>query len=833
MYCIVKRNVLDSLFIALAMSVGWGFRGNYGHEYGAMVPGALVAMAVCLASGREDWYRRVAYFGLFGALGWAFGGQMSYGIVIGYTKSADLISVVYGFGGLFLIGFLWGGIGAGILSLAIIWERKKIVESIFPLLMVFVVWSIFSLFFQIKFGDSEPSIFSYYDTDWLAAATALLALLITAALQRKINHAVSLLLHITIGWLIGLLLFVTLLGWHLSPPRSDNWAGVLGLFIGLLIFLMRHKYWLAVYPALFVAIFGGLGFSTGQLFQVLGDTTGFRMDWWKVMEQSFGFVMGLGVAIVFLRLRQSAPKLENEKVSFDWGNGFAIFFLLVVMSYVNLTKNIDSWLKQGMVEQQLFGLSPHFWFNIGYIILAMLVMIFYQRSQRQQLALIPVSAAGKGQLLFLLILWWAIIGDQFQAFLKFNDAKLIVEGSFYVSAVLLSLWIAVRQVAPFAQPVPAPTEQMKSKIRRVAIWIPVSLILVMIIPAFFARISHTDSLAGSHVRFKKVQQMRMTKQVQEAILLSEFIFDQAPFAECHASTIAETDSGLITAWFGGTEEKDDDVGIWISRNSGFGWTPVVEVADGVQNEKLRYPCWNPVLFQPKNEPLMLFYKVGPDPREWWGMIKTSSDGGKTWSAARRIPDGFLGPIKNKPIQLADGTFLCGSSTESNSAGWLVYIERTDAAAIKWAKTDSLNNKYEFFAIQPAILSYADGQLQILCRSKQKRITECWSSDNGKTWSKMRMTDLPNPDAGIDAVTLKNGGQLLVYNHTTTSRSPLNVAISKDGKAWKSVMVLEDQPGEYSYPAVIQTSDGMVHITYTYKREKIKHVVIDPSKLFLE
>jgi alpha-L-rhamnosidase len=97
---------------------------------------------------------------------------------------------------------------------------------------------------------------------------------------------------------------------------------------------------------------------------------------------------------------------------------------------------------------------------------------------------------------------------------------------------------------------------------------------------------------------------------------------------------------------------------------------------------------------------------------------------------------------------------------------------------------------------------------------------------------MKATTLPNPNSGIDAVSLRDGRALLVYNHTERSRSPLNVAVSTDGKAWKAALTLEEQPGEYSYPAVIQTSDGLVHVTYTWKRERIKHVVIDPRKLVL-
>ena len=212
------------------------------------------------------------------------------------------------------------------------------------------------------------------------------------------------------------------------------------------------------------------------------------------------------------------------------------------------------------------------------------------------------------------------------------------------------------------------------------------------------------------------------------------------------------------------------------------------------------------------------------------MLMTSTDGGTSWSKPARLPDGILGPIKNKPVQLKDGTLVCGSSTEH--AGWRVHIERTSDLGTKWQKTEPLNDRTQFGAIQPTIIVHRSGAIQILCRSRQRKITESWSEDNGKTWSAMKATTLPNPSAGIDAVALKDGRALLVYNHTETARSPLNVVVSSDGKAWSAALVLEDQPGEYSYPAVIQTADGLVHVTYTWKRERIKHVVIDPRKLML-
>ena len=187
-------------------------------------------------------------------------------------------------------------------------------------------------------------------------------------------------------------------------------------------------------------------------------------------------------------------------------------------------------------------------------------------------------------------------------------------------------------------------------------------------------------VAGTVVRAASTESLA----TQPGILLSEPIYTQVPYPQCHASTIVETKSGLVAAWFGGTKEGNPDVGIWVSRHVGGSWAPVVEVANGAETENPRVNCLNPVLFQVPNGPLLLFYNH---------------------STIR--PDG------------------------------------------------------------------------------------------------------------------RNG-----------SRSPLNVAVSTDGRRWQAALVLEDQPGEFSYPAVIQTSDGLVHLTYTWKRQTIRHVVVDPAKLVL-
>ena len=328
------------------------------------------------------------------------------------------------------------------------------------------------------------------------------------------------------------------------------------------------------------------------------------------------------------------------------------------------------------------------------------------------------------------------------------------------------------------------------------------------------------------------------------IIRSEFIFEEASFPSAHASTIVETADGtLLTAWFGGKHENHPGVGIWVSRMVNNAWTPPVEVANGVQYTKVdgtvvRHPTWNPVLFQPKSGPLLLFFKAGPSPQTWWGLLTTSSDNGKTWTTPRRLPEGILGPVKNKPIELANGDMVCPSSTETPDTDlWRVHMELTSDQGITWRRTEPLNDGKIFGAIQPSLMKLGPTEILAVGRTGQNCVFQMKSKDGGSTWSEMQASSLPNPDSGVDAVTLSDSRQLLVYNHVSVKpgvegeRSPLNVAISRDGVAWQAALKLEDSPKEeFSYPAVIQTRDGLVHITYTWNRKKIRHVVVDPKKI---
>ena len=338
----------------------------------------------------------------------------------------------------------------------------------------------------------------------------------------------------------------------------------------------------------------------------------------------------------------------------------------------------------------------------------------------------------------------------------------------------------------------------------------------------------------------RAQEERVGFRLDPGVLHQEFIYETASYPQCHASTIAETPEGLVAAWFGGTHERNPDVCIWVSRYENGRWTEGQNVANGIMPDGERFATWNPVLYQVPGGDLWLFFKRGPNVAGWTGWWMKSKDHGRTWSQPEELPEGFLGPIKNKPVMLADGTIMCPSSREG-AGGWRVVMEYTRDGGQTWQKTEALNDGEELAAIQPSIIFHKDGRLQILCRSKNRAILEAWSSDNGMTWSPMQKSSLPNNNSGTDAVTLSDGRSLLVYNHVLPPddlikgpRTPLHVSMTKNGKTWYAGAILEDsQISQYSYPSVIQASDGLVHVVYTWRRQRIVHAVIDPGQLSLK
>ena len=286
----------------------------------------------------------------------------------------------------------------------------------------------------------------------------------------------------------------------------------------------------------------------------------------------------------------------------------------------------------------------------------------------------------------------------------------------------------------------------------------------------------------------------------------------------------------------------------------------------------RKACWNPVIAEMPNGELWLFFKVGLKVSDWTGWLCKSKDRGKTWSDKEPLPKGFLGPIKNKP-EIIDGRLLCPSSTEDN--GWKFHMEIYDIAKKEWKyvgpvkaelamrtedmiatpHSDHRSEKEDIEApdaggvatkdghhpidcIQPSILKLKDGRLQVLMRTRNGKIGTSFSSDNGDTWTNVTLLDVPNNQSGTDAVTMKDGRHVLIYNNFASLpgtkkgvRTPLSIAISDDGTHWRHALTLEDSPiSQYSYPSIIQGKDGKLHAVYTWRRQRIAYKQIDLNKL---
>ena len=311
------------------------------------------------------------------------------------------------------------------------------------------------------------------------------------------------------------------------------------------------------------------------------------------------------------------------------------------------------------------------------------------------------------------------------------------------------------------------------------------------------------------------------------------------FPSSHASSIVELKNGdLMAAWFGGSAEGAPDVAIWGSKHTSKGWSDPKELA-----REQNTPCWNPVLFHSKNGLLWLYYKFGPSPSEWTAARKFSTDEGTNWSAAERLPAGLIGPVRAKPLVLTDGTIVSGSSIESYHS-WAAWIERSADGGKTWAKIGPFvpadiehkesapDREMTYGIIQPSVVSLGGSHLRYYARSTEQlaKICAADSFDNGRSWTQPHLLEVPNPNSGIDAVALRDGRIVLIYNNTSRGRSPLNLAVSADGEQFTMFMTLESQPGEYSYPALIQSRDGSLEMTYTWNRKSIRHVHVPLSDI---
>lgn len=307
----------------------------------------------------------------------------------------------------------------------------------------------------------------------------------------------------------------------------------------------------------------------------------------------------------------------------------------------------------------------------------------------------------------------------------------------------------------------------------------------------------------------------------------EMIFTEKPSENCHASTVLPLPNGeVLAAWFGGTKEGKDDVDIWYSHRSEAGWSTPCRITAAPD-----IPHWNPVLNLRSDGSVILFFKVGKKIPHWQTYFCISADNGLSWTEAQKLVPGDVGgrgPVKNKCIRLSDGRLLAPASTESMSI-WLSFTDSSFDDGASWHRSPDVRPKFKpvklVGAIQPTLWESEPGKVYMLVRTNAGEIYRSDSENYGDSWCPLYSTGLPNNNSGIDLVRMPNGMLLLVMNPISKNwgeRTPLVVMRSDDnGASWTEMLQLENEPGEYSYPAIDQ-KDGKAYITYTHKREHVAY-----------
>lgn len=320
-------------------------------------------------------------------------------------------------------------------------------------------------------------------------------------------------------------------------------------------------------------------------------------------------------------------------------------------------------------------------------------------------------------------------------------------------------------------------------------------------------------------------------------MIKELIFESSDqFVGCHAATLAYCNSNdIIAAWFAGTHEGNDDVAIYVSKRVNSKWEIPRKIAK-INNQ----PHWNPVLFNPENGLLYLYFKTGKTIPSWITWVTCSSDQGETWSEPIELVEGDSsggrGPVKNKPIVLSNGDWIAPSSVETLEE-WKVFCDISCDMGKSWKQSNfvafedrQLKGKG---VIQPTLWESNPGHVHMLMRSTCGKICRSDSTDNGLHWSQARTTDLPNNNSGIDLTKLNNGNLVLIYNPTNDNhkRTPLTLAISIDnGEKWDKLCDIEDENikvghlirqdgGEFSYPSII-SKGNTISTVYTCHRKQI-------------
>ena len=422
--------VMYCALAATTMAYGWGYRGTVGQEAGAMVPGALLGLVLCVGSGRLDWYRRAAVVGLFAAIGWAWGGSMSYMEHTLYILSDSFPDVLYGYTMLFFLGALWAGCGGAILGLSLTEPRSELECLTRPFIALCVVFLVIHLYFLVMPEHRETyetvSVRHFHDGDWLAASLALIVGAVYWGVRPQDRRGALLIFWAAVAWWIGYGLLTKIGGLRLAPlHRSESWGGVLGLLVALVVHLIRRRNRAALMLCSYGLLGGGLAyvlavFIRHPLALRWGPFANVNFSWpsWTVAEDSFGFFMGLALALGALRLLRGGLRPADEDTERGRLDTFAVFVMLVALIWINFRRHFARVLAQSeaTVDTTFLHLQSGEWYIVfGALATAPLLYGLY-RYRRGDRSLVPQSAFGKAIVITLLLIWVTVAGQLFDAY---------------------------------------------------------------------------------------------------------------------------------------------------------------------------------------------------------------------------------------------------------------------------------------------------------------------------------------------------------------------------------------------------------------------------------
>jgi hypothetical protein len=438
------------LLTGLSVSIGWGIRGQFGHEYGAALAGAIGGMVVALLSGREDWRRRIHYFATFCAIGFGFGGSMSYMKTVAYAHSSDSATVLYGFACVFVLGFIWASpAGAGV-ALPAYLDREELTKFFAPLCAVFLSWYLqdvvrgylylaHSAWFEFVAG---------YGMSAILAGTV--AILFGAFGRRYWGAGTSLILHMSIGWWAGYFLLIRLLHLDMNPPRGDTWASCLGLVGGILVCCWQRRLSGVAFATVSAGFLGGIGFSLGTAVKILVMASGFTTNWHSIMEQTQGLFLGIAIALTMLQVSRRAPAVNDKVPLRPWTEVFSVSFVLWLLTYLNFRRSPGEWVKEiSTLEPRLYGIplvgdllpARGFlgWFDIMYLALGFALVFLLISHLRRPLPFLAIDWIGKGQLFYLVFLWWIVAMNFVHVLPRFTPIRLVTEGVITLNAVACTI----------------------------------------------------------------------------------------------------------------------------------------------------------------------------------------------------------------------------------------------------------------------------------------------------------------------------------------------------------------------------------------------------------